>query len=132
MVTDNGLGRRAPKLDEPQVPSPKEQKEILARIEAGERFPIAERKAEIGPEVKDWLAELETGEEVQLPKPVTDEDGQVLIKPAAPQKPKIALLVDEPTFQKGFKKSVSDSIRWLVEWIKRVILMFPERTIFKE
>ena len=120
------------KTDEPQVPSPKEQKEILTKIERGEKFPIVERKPEVGPEVKDWLTKLETGEEIQLPSPVTDTFGQVLVKPAAPQKPKIVLPLDEPTYVAGFKKSVYDSIRWLVEWIKRVILMFPERAVFRK
>lgn len=120
------------KVDEPQVPGPKEQKEILTRIEKGERFPVVERKAEIRPEVKDWLTELETGEEIQLPQPVTDDSGQALIKPTAPQQPKIVLPLDEPTYTAGFKTTVYDSIRWLVEWIKRIILMFPERTVFRK
>ena len=98
------------RIDEPQVPGPKEQKEILTRIESGEKFPIVERKAEVGPEVKDWLTKLETGEEIQLPQPVTDQAGQVLVAPTAPQQPKIVLPLDEPTYTTGFKKSVHDSI----------------------
>jgi len=120
------------RINEPQSPGPKEQKEILTRIESGEKFPIVERKAEIRPEVKDWLTELETGEEIQLPQPVTDQTGQVVVKPAAPQQPTIILPLDEPTYTTGFKKTVNDSVRWLVEWIKRVVLMFPERTVFKK
>lgn len=113
-------------------PGPKEQKEILSRIETGEEFPIVEHKGEIGPEVKDWLTELETGEEIQLPQKVTDDTGQVIVKPFTPQKPKIVLPLDEPAFQAGFKKSIGDSLRWLVEWMKRVALMFPKRTVFKK
>jgi hypothetical protein len=119
-------------VDQPQVPGPKEQKEILTRLEKREKYPVVERKAEIGPAVKDWLTELETGEEIQLPQPVTDKGGQVLVKPASPQQPKIVLPLDEPTYKIGFTKTVHDSIRWLVEWIKRVILMFPERAVFKK
>jgi len=119
------------KKSDSQSPSYKEKKEILSRIEK-EKFPIVERKAEIGSEVKDWLTELETGEEIQLPTPVTDDSGQILVKPAAPQKPKIILPLDEATYQAGFKKTVYDSLRWLVEWAKRVILMFPERTVFRK
>ncbi len=120
------------KTDQPQVPGFKEQKEILTRIEKGERFPVVERKPEIGAEVKDWLTELETGQEVQLPSPVTDLTGQVLVKPVAPQKPKIVLPLDEPTYTLGFKKTVHDSIRWLVELIKRIIMMFPEKAVFRK
>lgn len=132
MTTDDGLGRRLPKTDEPQMPSPKEQKEILTRMETGETFPVVERKGEVGKEVKDWIKEVKTAGEIELPSPVKDDQtGQVLVKPTAPQQPKIILPLDQPTFSTGFKKSVSDSIRWLVELIKRMILMFPERTVFR-
>ena len=120
------------KISGPQTPPPKEQKEILTRIETGEEFPVVERRAEVGPEVKDWLTELETGEEIQLPQPVTDDHGQILVNPAAPQQPKIVLPLDQPAYQTGFKKTVFDSVRWLVEWMKRIILMFPERAIFRK
>ena len=133
MTADNGVGRRAPKWTEANGLSPKEQKEFLSRVEMGEKFPVVERRGEIGPEVKDWLTELETGADIQLPKPVTDDKtGQVLVKPAAPQKPKIVLPLDEPSYTGGFTKTVYDSIRWLVEWIRRIILMFPERTVFRK
>ena len=41
------------------------------------------------------------------------------------------LPLDEFTFQASFKQSVANSIRWLVEWMKRVLLLAPERTEFK-
>lgn len=130
-MTDNGLGRRGPEKDKPRSLTPKEQKEILTRWEA-ESYPVVERRGEVGPEVKDWLTKLETGEEVQLPQPITDDQtGQALVKPAAPQEPKIVLPLDEQSYVAGFKKTVYDSIRWLVEWIRRIILMFPERAVFK-
>lgn len=131
-VVDQPLVRRGPKPPEPQKPGPKEQKEILSRIETGEEFPVVERKGEVGPEVKDWLTELETGEEIQLPQPVTDDSGMPIVKPFTPQKPQIILPLDEPTFQAGFKQSVASSFRWLVEWVKRVLLLVPERTEFKK
>jgi len=109
-----------------------DQKEILSRIETGEEFPVIERKAEVEPEIKDWLTELETGQEIQLPQKVTDDAGQVMVKPATPQKPQIILPLDELTFQTGFKQNVANSIRWLVEWMKRVLLLAPERTTFKK
>ena len=120
------------KTDGPQAPSPKEQKEILTKIDRGERFPVVERKAEVEPGVKDWLTQLETGEEIQLPQPVRDQGGQVLVKPIAPQQPKIILPLDNQAYLAGFKKTVADSVRWLVEWMKRVILIFPDRVVFKK
>ena len=113
-------------------PGPKEQKEILGRIETGEKFPVVERKGEVGPEVKDWLTELETGEEIQLPQPVTDDAGMPVVKPFTPQRPQIVLPLDQLTYQAGFKKGISDSVRWLVEWMKRAMLLFPKRTTFKK
>ena len=120
------------KIDEPQVPGPKEQKEILTSWET-EKYPIVERRSEVGPEVKDWLTELETGEEIQLPQPVTDyRTGQVLVEPTTPQKPKISLPLDKTSYVAGFKKTVQDSLRWLAEWVKRTIMMFPERAVFRK
>lgn len=122
-------------MDQDDIPGrtgPKEQKEILSRIETSEEFPVVERKAEVSPEVKDWLTELETGEEIQLPQPVIDDSGLPIVKPAVPQKPKIVLPLDEKFYQSGLKQSINDSLRWLVEWIKRALLLAPERTIFKK
>ena len=120
------------KTDGLQTPGPKEQKEILTRWET-EWHPVIERRGEVGPEIKDWLAELETGEEIQLPQPVTDDrTGQVLVKPTTPQRPKIVLPLDKISYIAGFKKTVQDSLRWLTEWVKRMIMMFPERAIFRK
>lgn len=118
-----------------QVPSPKEQKEILSRIESGmgmEKVPVVERKAEVGPEVKDWLKKLEEGEEIQLPQPVTDDSGQPLVQPAASQQPQIILPLDEDQFGAAFRKTVYDSIRWLAEWCKRLLRMLPGRVVFRK
>lgn len=113
---------------DPQTPTPKEQKEILTQIEQAsglEKVPIVERKAEVGPEVKDWMQKLEEGEEIQLPQPVTDDAGQPIVQSAAPQQPKIILPLDEEEFLAGLKKTVKDSVRWLAEWCQRLLKMFP-------
>lgn len=118
-----------------QVPSPKEQKEILSQIESGlgmEKVPVVERKAEVRPEVKDWLRKLEEGEEIQLPQPVTDNSGQPLVQAAAPQQPTIILPLDEPSYLIGFKKTIYDSLRWLAEWCRRILRMLPDRVVFRK
>lgn len=120
---------------QPQVPSPKEQKEILSRMEQGvdwEKVPVVERRAEVGAEVKDWMEKLEEGEDIQLPQPVTDDAGQVLVQAAANQQPKIVLPLVEEKYKIGLKSSISDSIRWLAEWCKRLLKMFPTgRVVFR-
>ena len=118
-------------VDGVQVPTPKEQKEILSRMGEGldmEKVPVVERKAEVGPEMKDWMSKLEEGEDIQLPQPVKDGNGEVLVEAVANQQPKIVLPLIEETYKIGLNSSVSESVRWLAEWCKRLLKMFPGRT----
>lgn len=118
-----------------QVFSPKEQKEILSEIEQGvgmEKVPVVERKAEMRPEMRGWIRKLEEGEEIQLPQPVTDGAGQPIVQAAAPQQPQIILPLDEDQFVAALRKTVYDSIRWLAEWCRRLLKMFPGRIAFKK
>lgn len=106
----------------------KEQKEILGKL-----YPEGEETAkivEVGktPEIKEkgletWVERLERGEEVTLPQPIRDDKGQVLVEPAAPQKPKIILPLTKEEVKKGLHHQVVDSIRWLAEWCMKLFKM---------
>jgi len=76
-----------------------------------------------GQEVKGWLEKLEKGEAVNLPQPVVDDFGQVLVQSAAPQKPKIVLPLDDKSLVFGLTQNVFTSIRWLTQWCLRLIKM---------
>jgi len=100
-----------------EVPSAAKQKEIFNRL--------FHRVKEI-PEVPEIPREIEQGQviqgaTVQLPQPVTDDQGRVLVKPPAPQQPKITLPLTQDQVQTGLTQKVSDSFRWLAEWCQRLL-----------
>lgn len=101
-----------------QTPERKEKPAL-----AGEKVPIVERgmPKEVSPEVKDWLTRLETGEEIQLPQPVTDDSGQVIVDSPFPQQVTISLPLTDDEVEFGLAQKVTESIRWLAEWCLRLI-----------
>jgi hypothetical protein len=108
-----------------------ERKEAI--VGAQEKAPIVERvpPRELGPEVKDWLTKLETGEEIQLPQPVTDDSGQPLVSPPASQQVTVTLPLTEEEMKFALHQKVIDSIRWLAEWMKRVLKIAGGKFIYK-
>lgn len=89
---------------------------------------VAEQKEFTPPaEVKEWVQEIKTAEEITLPQPVKDEFGEILLEAASPIKPKIVLPLTKPKIKQGLHKKIAESIRWLAEWCLRLIKMFPDR-----
>lgn len=116
-------------IDGPQVPSPKEQKEILGRIfKEGEPVITEYKEPEPSKEVEPWVEKVEK-KEIKLP--LYDDSGQVILEDIAPQKPKITLPLDDAGIQTGLKHKVQDSIRWLAEWCLRIIKMGRWRIAYK-
>ena len=119
-----------------EQPSPKEQKEILTQLDRAkekEKAPVYEYKEpEVSPEVEGWLEKLEKGEEIRLPQPVTDDQGQVVLDDSTPQEPKIVLPLTKEEMERGLHKKVWESMRWLAEWCKRLIKKASGRVFYKE
>ncbi len=120
--------------DEPQVPTPKEQKEIVSKVFGKEeKHPVVERPTipEIPPEIEH--AEAIAGAEIQLPQPVTDDTtGQVLVTSPAATQPQIVLPLSEEEVERGLHLKVIYSFRWLAEWCKRLIKLFHGRVIYRQ
>jgi hypothetical protein len=120
--------------DEPQVPTPKEQKEAVSRLFAEkEKYPVVERPTtpEVPPEIEH--AEAIAGAEIQLPQPVTDDQtGQVLVTSTAAAQPKIVLPLTEEEIKRGLHLKVIDSFRWLAEWCQRLIKIFHGRVAYHQ
>ncbi len=115
-----------------QVSSGGESKEALKR-KPGEKVPVVEvREPEVAKEVEGWVEKLEKGEDTQLPKPVVDDYGQVLVQAAVTQKPKIVLPLDVNQVTSGLGQKVGNSIRWLAEWCVRLLKMWPGRVRYKK
>src|SRR3990172_6736934 len=89
-------------------------------VDPSETAPIVETREpeKVPEEVESWLEKLERGEDIKLPQPVTDDQGQTLVSSAEPDvtEDQIVLPVSEDSVTTGQKASVSDSVRWLAEW----------------
>jgi len=115
---------------EPEVPSLKEQKEILSRL-FQEKHPIVERPVtpEVPPEVEK--AEAVAGAEISLPQPVTDDTGAVIVDTPAPQQVTVTLPLSEEEIEKGLAYKINFSIRWLAEWCRRLLKIMGGKFIYR-
>jgi hypothetical protein len=98
-----------------------------------EKTPITEytRQVDLEPEVEGWLEKLEK-EQTQLPQPVTDDKGQVVLDNAQKQAGfKVVLPLTKDEMEKGLHHKVVDSLRWLAEWCWRLIKMFGNKVAFR-
>lgn len=92
-----------------------------AQIGEKEKLPLEERP--ITPEVPPEIEHVETiaGEEITLPKPITDSGGQPILDNAAPQQVIITLPLTEEEMQRALHLKIIYSLRWLAEWAKRLL-----------
>lgn len=80
---------------------------------------------EIPPEVEE--VEAVAGQEFSLPGPATDDAGQVLLDNATPQQVVITLPLTEEQMLIGLRQKVTESLRWLAEWTKRLLKIMGGR-----
>ena len=108
-----------------------EDKEILNQ-QSKEKYPIYEigQPPEIKKPVESWLEKLEKGEDITLPQPVTDDQGQIILDDAAPQHPKIVLPLTETEIEEGSRHKIWESVRWLSEWCVRMEKMYHGRVVY--
>ncbi len=105
-------------------------------LEAGKEtaeIEVIPESPEISPELAEHVERVVRGE-VELPGHIEvgdHEDRPVTIQPSASQQPNIVLPLTRSDFTAGPKQPVSSSWRWLYEFVKRIVLMFPGRTIYK-
>lgn len=116
----------------PALPE-KDEKQILTEIfkDQETEFPVmVESEPEVDKEVESYIQKVE--KEIYLNKPITDDGGQPLVSPPAPQDPQIILPITDDQLNLGLKQKVTDSIRWLSEWCLRLIKIFGARAVFRE
>src|SRR4030042_7099264 len=102
-----------------------------ASAEAGEIEVI--EIPEVPPELAEHVKKVIQGE-VELPGPlnVGNYEGHTLsIKPSAPQQPNIILPLTKQDFTVKRKTKVADAFSWLWLFVKRIIQMYPGRTIYR-
>jgi hypothetical protein len=110
--TPTGLGSTTGSAERRDAGYPENEKVVLEE----RAFP-----KEVEPGVKDWMTKLEAGEDISLPQAVTDDQGQVLADNAAPQQVVVTLPMSEEQIEKALKQKIVESVRWLGEWMRRVV-----------
>lgn len=110
-----------------------EEKEAIGQLyKEGEPAVIEKKEFKLPKEVGEYVQEIKKEDEIELPQPIKDEYGEILLESASPTKPKIELPLNQEEFKQGLKKSINDTLRWLAEVCKRIWKMFPGRTFFKK
>jgi hypothetical protein len=88
---------------------------------------------EISPEVEGYLEEVRENI-AQLPQEIVVADGNSLdagVAKAAPQ-PVVVLPITQDDEEKGAKKNSKFSIRWLVEWSRKIMKMFAGQVVYQQ
>ncbi len=112
----------------------KEQKEAFGGPAFQEVQPevSGKKEFEIPPEAKDWMQQIEEGEEISFPGPIKDDFGQILMEAAKITKPQFNLPLDDKGVKIGLQHKIADSIRWMAEWCLRLIKMIPDRLVYSQ
>jgi len=102
-----------------------------AQIGEKEKLPLEERP--IIPEIPPEIEHVETfaGEEITLPKPITDNSGQPILDNIAPQHITITLPLTEEEMQRALHLKIIYSLRWLAEWVKRLTKIFEGKFLYR-
>lgn len=110
------------------------EKEILNQIfqDENKKYPVidAEPNPEIEKELEPYLEKIE--KEQFLQKTITDDYGQALVSAPSPQQPNIVLPISQNQYNIGLTQKVTESVRWLAEWCKRLVKIFGNRIVFRE
>jgi len=96
-----------------------------------EKFPVVERP--ITPEVPPEVEHVEAiaGAEISLPQPVTDDSGGVVMDNVTPQQVTITLPLTEEEMSRALHLKIIYSLRWLGEWMKRLLKIIGGKFIYK-
>lgn len=91
-----------------------------------------ERTPELSPEVEAYLTKIQDHAN-QLPQEIAiaDDGQEIQAKPYVAQ-PVIVLPIDEETEKAGLKKNTTFSIRWLVEWSRKIMKMFSGKVVYRQ
>ena len=118
----------------PEVETAKQGLGLEAGKEPTAEIEVIPESPEISPELAEHVERVVRGE-IELPGPIEAgvHQGQpVTIEPSVSQQPNIVLPLTRGDFTAGPQQPVSSSWRWLYEFVKRIVLMFPGRTIYRQ
>lgn len=108
------------------------EKDILNQLFTEEKGEITLMEAEprFKPEVESMIKRVE--KEIYMAKPITDDAGQPLMQSPQAATPVITLPITQNTYLVGLTQQITESIRWLAEWCRRLIKMLGEKVAFRE
>ncbi|NMB56691.1 hypothetical protein GYA19_01990 [Candidatus Beckwithbacteria bacterium] len=113
----------------------KEIKDQLISKNSPETGPLVENKTEfeIPAEVEKYMEKVDNVEDLTIPDPVDNEQYKEILEAATKiPKQKIILPLVQDEMEKGLRKKIVNSIRWLALWCHRNILLAPQRVFFKK
>lgn len=104
-------------------------------IEAGQHVQYTEIgpvSPEIPVEIESYLQEVKSHQE-QLPQEIVVAGDQVDVIPQAPPlRPVVVVPITPEVENEGAKKPPSWSVRWLVEWSRKLMKMFAGKIVYRE
>lgn len=99
---------------------------------AGSQVVEVEPNRELPVEVEGFIQEVQDHQE-QMPHEIVIADGSLqLNSPALPLKPVVVLPITPEVEEVGAKKGTAFSVRWLVEWSRKLMKMFSGSIIYRE
>jgi hypothetical protein len=104
-------------------------------VEIGSMVQYVEQEPspEISPEVSEYLQHVEDHANQQPQEVVVGEQQQQISFPTNYPKQAVVVLPITPEVEKqGAKKGTLESVRWLVEWSRKLIKMFSGTIIYRE
>lgn len=91
-----------------------------------------EPSPEISPEVESFIAKT-TDHADQLPAEISIAGDQITLTPSTlPKKPVIVLPITPEIEKEGARKNSKWSVRWLVEWSRKLMKMFSGEIIYRQ
>lgn len=108
------------------------EKDILNTLFTEEKGEVTLMEAEpkLKPEVESLIHKVE--KEIYLAKPITDDAGQMVMQSPTTVLPIITLPLTQSTYIVGLTQQITESVRWLAEWCRRIIKMLGEKVVFRE
>lgn len=92
----------------------------------------SEPTPEISPEVESYLQKVEENKDIAPPEIVIADGSQTTpTNHRYPSQPVVVLPITPEIEQQGVKKSPAFSIRWLVEWSRKLMKVFSGKVIYR-
>ena len=110
-----------------QLVVPQKPPETVTVVEVG-------KDKELEPEVEGWIEHLKQEGEIKLPQPIKDDQGNIVMAeaPARVVDDKLVVPMTQAGVKLGLKQPTTSSVRWLAEWIQRLVKMFGGKVAYKK